>query len=123
MLQSVKLKEEYKVIDNKVYAVIPETGSKRLVDACEVRVELEKENFELNKRKETLELELNELTKQIIDNTKLDNQIAALGYCKIDKPIYKKIDGIVIYDNQTQKPIIERYTHQLDCPSRRICKW
>lgn len=120
MLQSVNLKEEYKIEDNNVYAVIPETNSKRLVDACNVRVELAKENAELVQRKNELELELQETIKQLTKNTRLDNQIAALGYCKIDKPVYKKIDGIVIYDSKTQKPVIESYTHQSDCPYRRV---
>lgn len=119
MLESINLKEEYKVENNKVYAVIPETGRKRIVDACCVRVELAKEDAELVQRKEQLEQELQTITKQLASNKKLDNQIAALGYCKIDLPIYKKIDGVVIYDTKTQKPIIESYTHQSDCPSRR----
>lgn len=118
MLQSVNLKEEYRVIEDKVYAVLPETGMKRLVDACRVRIELAQENAELAQKKELLENELRDVTRQLANNTKLDNQIAALGYCKIDKPIYKRIDGIVIYDNKSQ-PIVESYTHQNGCPSKR----
>lgn len=119
MLESINLKEEYKVENNKVWAVISETGRKRAVDACGVRVELANENAELAQRKNELEQELQEITKKLTQNTRLDNQIAALGYCKIDKPVYKKIDGIVIYDSKTQKPVIESYSHQSDCPCRR----
>ena len=40
MLKEIKLKETYKVENRKVYAVVKETGSKRPVDGCDVRVEL-----------------------------------------------------------------------------------
>lgn len=116
MLESVELKEVYKVINKKVYAVINETGSKRAVDPCDTRVELARENETLLAEKEQLEQKLAQVTKKLTDNTRLDNEIAALGYCKKDKPIYKKIDGITMY--RAGKPVIDSYTHQSDCPNR-----
>lgn len=117
MLNTIELHEVYKVQDKKVYAIIKETGSKRQVDPCEVRIELTKENEVLLQKKQALEKELSETTNKLVENTRLDNQIAALGYCRIDKPVYKKIDGITMRDSNGN-PLIDKYTHQSDCPSR-----
>ncbi|MBR1984494.1 MAG: hypothetical protein IKA31_02025 [Clostridia bacterium] len=117
MLNEIKLKETYKVENKKVYAVIKETGSKRPVNGCDVRVELAQADEVLAQRQGELEAELNEIIKQRSTNQKLDNQLAALGYCKKDKPIYKKIDGITMRD-ANGNPLIEKYIHQNDCPSR-----
>lgn len=116
MLKEITLKENYKVINKKVYAVIKEIGGKRELDPCKVRAELAKENATLEAEKLTLENRLAEITNQIFENAKLDNEIAALGFCKIDRPKYKKIDGIIIKDS-LGNPIIDSYIHQSTCPN------
>lgn len=118
MLEKIELKEEYKVIDGKVYAFIKETNSKRQVDPCETRAELAQEILLLKQKKEALEAELADMAKKLTKVTILDNKIASLGYCRLDNPVYKKIDGIVIFDGN-KKPQIERYTHQIDCKGRK----
>jgi len=117
MLKEIKLKETYKVENKKVYAVVKETGSKRQVNGCDVRVELAQNDEVLAQEQAALETRLNEITKERTANQRLDNQLASLGYCKKDKPIYKKIDGITMRDSNGN-PLIDKYTHQSDCPSR-----
>lgn len=119
MLKQITLQETYKVINKKVYAVVKETNSKRELDACLVRQELDKESKALEVEKLELENRLATITNKLVENSRLDSEIAALGYCKIDKPVYKKIDGIVLKD-ALGNPVIENYTHQNACVNEGV---
>lgn len=119
MLKSIQLTERYKVIDKKVYACIKETGAKRLVDPCDTRVELASI---MAKKKEEMamhEQAAARLANELAELVKLDSAIAALGFCRKGKAVYKKIDGITIYD-ANNKPIIDHYTHESSCPNKEV---
>ena len=117
MLKTIEVKETYKVIDKKVYAYIKETGAKRLVDPCDTRVEISKEIEIKQQLKRELESKLAATDLELAELIKLDNEIAALGYCKKDRPIYKKIDGITLRDGNNN-PVVESYTHDAYCPNK-----
>lgn len=115
MLENKILTEKYKIIDGKVYAVFEETGEKRELNGCEVRVELSKDNAGLESHKANLEQMLEDVNKKLKENYELDGKLAALGYCKKDQPVYTKtIEGLVLKDKDG-KPKIRGYTHQRTC--------
>ena len=117
MLKTIEVKETYRVIDKKVYAYIKETGAKRLVDPCDTRVEIAKEIEIRQQIQKDLESKLAANNLELANLTRLDAEIAALGYCKKDKPIYKKVDGITLRDGNNN-PIIDKYTHDSLCPNK-----
>lgn len=113
-LESVCLNEELKVIDGKAYAVISQLGRKRPVNGCQARIMLKLENATLESEKQALTKRLSTINNKLIANKKLDSELAVAGYCYIDNPIYKKIDGIVIKDNKGE-PIVVGTSHADDC--------
>lgn len=118
MLNNKILTEKYKIIDGKVYAVFEETGEKRAVDGCDVRVELARDNAGLETHKSNLEQMLEDVNKKLKENYELDGKLAALGFCKKDQPVYAKtIEGLVLKDKDG-KPKIKGYTHQRACTHR-----
>lgn len=120
MLNEIVVKEKYVVENGKVYAYAEGmVNSKRKVDGCEARKEVsELLNQKLNK-KELLEQELSKLVSDITELQKTDNALASLGFCKIDCPIYSKIDGIVMKDKDSN-PIVKGYTHQHNCSNKGV---
>lgn len=119
MLEEKLLKEKYKVIDGKCYAVYEELNLKREVDACEVRIELAEKNLVLQEKKSELEKQLKEIIFSLTENAKIDGELSALGFCKKDNPVYKKIDGIILKD-KNGNPVVSKYTHQNNCPNREV---
>ncbi len=118
MLEQIIIKEKYLVENGKVFAFAEGmVNSKRKVDGCEARKEIaEQLGLKLTK-KELLEKELSEIVREITDLQKTDNALASLGFCKIDCPIYAKIDGMVA-KNGNGEPIIKGYTHQRNCSNK-----
>ena len=113
-LKSVTLEEKLKVIDGKAYAVIAELGQKRPINGCEARVENRKLLQEKLARKEAIKAELDEINTDIIELQQLDNELALAGYCLIDNPQYKKVDGIRIKDKDGNY-IVTGNTHADNC--------
>ena len=114
MLNTKIIKENYKIIDRKVYAVYNETNEKREVNGCEVRNYLARERVELESHQKFLKEELERTQGTITKNLELDNQLERIGFCKLDCPVYKKVDGIILKDSEG-KSIVSKYTHQNDC--------
>ena len=114
VLKSVNLTEEIKVIDKKVYAVIPQLGKKRELNGCEVRAKNKTELSRLEDIKKMMLKDLDKLNTMIIDCKELDNKLALAGYCLKDVDLYKKVDGIVIKD-ENGKPIVIGKTHEETC--------
>lgn len=113
-LESVKLNEEIKVIDKKVYAVIPLLGKKREINGCEARVYNNNNLKALNEEKAQLKLKIDELNTKIVASQMLDNELAMAGYCLLNNPQYKKVDGIRIKDEQGNYIVIGN-THDENC--------
>ena len=40
-----------------------------------------------------------------------------IGYCKIDHPVFKKVDGVILKDSEG-KQIISKFTHQNNCVNK-----
>ena len=117
MLQDKVLKEKYKIIDKKVYAVFEETNERREVDGCEVRVELAEERDYLEQHKKWLDEELKKIDLKLTANIRLDSELSALGYCKKNNPVYTKVDGLVVKDF-SGNPVVANYTHQANCVNK-----
>ena len=113
-LESVTLSEKVEVINGKAYAVIALLGKKREINGCEARVENSKKLVRLEKEKASLKTLIDNINTQIIDCRKLDNELALAGYCLIDNPKYKKVDGIRIKD-ENGNYIIAGTTHADNC--------
>lgn len=113
-LESVCLNEELKVIDGKAYAVISQLGRKRPVNGCQARIMIRLENTSLEGEKKALTQRLSEINNKLIANKQLDGALASAGYCLIDNPIYKKVDGIVIKDKKGE-PIVVGTSHADEC--------
>lgn len=113
-LESVKLEEEIKVIDKKAYAVIALLGKKREINGCEARVFNNDKLKAFKDRKAELKAEMDELNTKIIACQILDNELALAGYCLLNNPQYKKVDGIRIKDEQGNY-IITGNTHDENC--------
>ncbi len=113
MLEEKKISETY-VIDKykKVFAVYP-TGEKRNVQGCKVRAELKKKLGKIKDLIAEYTAKINELENDLYLTQKLDNDLASAGYCNIDTPVYKKVEGIVIKNNG--KPVIDHYAHNKFC--------
>lgn len=115
MLNEIVIKERFLVENKKVYAFAEGLANpKRIVNGCEARQELKKSIDEKLLQKQAKEKELAEINKELATLQKVDNEIAALGYCPIDAPVYKKIDGVVIKD-RNNNPIIAGHTHNENC--------
>lgn len=117
MLNTIELKEGYELKNGVLYAVQHSIETKRKVDGCQVRIELEAEYSEMSERKIQLEQEIDEITAKMVENRRLDNSLAAVGYCKIDNPVYRKIDGILVKE-ENGKPIVESYAHAVSCVTK-----
>lgn len=117
MLESKVIKEIYRIKDKKVYAVYKETNEQREVNGCEVRAELARDRIELENHRQFLKSELERTENSIAENLELDNQLEMIGYCKIDHPVYKKIDGVILKDSEG-KQIISKFTHQNNCVNK-----
>ena len=117
MLNVKVIKEKYKIRDKKVYAEYELTAEQRELDGCEVRAELSKERIELENHKKFLQEELQKVDQEIVKNLELDNQLELLGYCKLDNPVYKRVDGLIIKGSDGQ-PIISKFTHQNNCVNK-----
>lgn len=116
MLQEKKIKEFYKIIENKVFAVYEETGQKRNLDGCEVRKQINNVLSLLKEEKERVEAYLKQIIEKETELTQLDGQLIALGFCKIDSPFYKRVGGVVI--NENGQPVVEKFIHQQSCKNR-----
>lgn len=114
MLKSVNLTEEIKVIDKRVYAVIPQLGQKRELNGCDVRARNKQEISNLEKYKQMLTKDLEKINTMLIDCKKLDNELSLAGYCLKDVDLYKKVDGIVI-KGEDGKPVVIGKTHEETC--------
>lgn len=113
-LESVNLSEKIEVIDGKAYAVIPQLGKKRPINGCEARVMNYKNLKALEEEKQSLKKLLDNINTKIISSQQLDNQLALAGYCLLDNPQYKKVDGIRIKDEEGNY-IVTGYTHADNC--------
>lgn len=113
-LKSVTLKEKLKVINGKAYAVISELGNKREIDGCNARKMNNEQIANLELEKKELKAKIDTINTELIDRKKLDNELALAGYCLIDNPQYKKVDGIRIKDEDGNY-IITGTTHADDC--------
>ena len=113
MLKEKKVSESYVIDKSKqVFAVYP-TGEKRKVQGCKVRAELNKKIADIKDLIEQFTAKISELEHDLYLTQKLDNDLASAGYCKLDTPVYKKVEGIVIKNNG--KPIIDYYAHNKFC--------
>ena len=113
-LKETKLKEEIKVIDGKVYAVVAALGKKRQLNGCEARKFNNETIKSLEFIKAGLQADLERINSDLIKAKKLDSELASCGYCKLDEVEYKKIDGIVMKDAEGQ-PIVIGKTHNELC--------
>lgn len=116
-LESVTLNEELKVIDKQAYAVIPLLGKKRKVNGCEARVMVNNEIKTLENDIKVQEAELAKKKTLLASKKKLDTELAFAGYCLLDNPLYKKVDGIRIKDKDGNY-LIEGMTHSDTCSHR-----
>ncbi len=114
MLEEKTIKESLKIENSKAYAVFSLPETKRQIDGCRTRKEistkiLDKRNeiAEINKQRDKANSELAELLE-------LDNKLTGIGCCRLSKPIYKTIDGLVQKDSEGL-PIIDHYTHDEYC--------
>lgn len=119
MLNEKIIKEQIKIEDDKVYACYASEETKRQLNGCQTRQELAIQILNKQNEIETMQIRLNILTKELAELIEIDNQLTGKGYCKIDRPSYKKIDGIVQKDD-TGAPIIEKYIHDEYC-SHKEC--
>lgn len=116
-LESVNLSEKIEVIDGKAYAVIPQLGKKRPINGCEARV-MNRNNLKtLEEEKQSLKKLIDNINTKIISGQKLDNELALAGYCLLDNPQYKKVDGIRIKDEKGNY-IVTGNTHADNCTHR-----
>lgn len=114
MLESVTLKEEVKVIDGKACAVIALLGKQRPINGCEARAENKKRLSLLEREKAEHQKALEAVNNEIIKCKQLDNELALAGYCLIDNPQYKKVDGIRVKD-ENGNYIVTGKTHDDNC--------
>ncbi len=118
MLEQIIIKEKYLVENGKVFAFAEGmVNSKRKVDGCEARKEIDELLKNKKERKALLEQELSEIVRDITDLQKIDNAIASLGFCKIDCPIYAKVDGMIVKSGKGE-PVIKGFTHQHNCSNK-----
>lgn len=117
MLVEKTIREQYKIIDKKIYAVFNEIEKRRELKGCDVRAELQ--NTILNKQNELEQVKVKEknIQSDLAELFALDSTLASLGYCKKDNVIYKKVDGILIKGENGQ-PIITGHTHSEYCTHR-----
>lgn len=116
MLEKFEVKEKALIENGKLYAYCFRGATKRELDPCEYRKELQETQKALEEKKASLEAELEETIKEMAEAKKIDNQLASLGYCLEDTPVYKKIDGIVQRDSDGN-PVVSSYTHSMTCPN------
>ncbi len=114
MLEEKTIKESLKIENSKAYAVFSLPETKRQIDGCRTRKELANEI--LNKRNELAEINKvrDKINSELAELLELDNKLTGIGCCRLSKPIYKTIDGLVQKDSEGL-PIIDYYTHDDFC--------
>ena len=113
MFESKEFKEKLKIEDGNLYAYY-EVESPQLIDGCEGRKLIGAEIASKRNELEVLEYKKSMLQDELTELLKLDNALVGLGYCKMDKPVYKKLDGILQKDDEGNA-IIDGYTHNDYC--------
>lgn len=117
LLYDYQIKEKYLVENKKVFAYSKELGTKRELDPCEVRNRLLAQiSVEEQERDEAQKIvdEKNDIINELLI---LNNQIAGLGYCALETPVYEKVEGVVVKD-ENGNPKIKGYTHSASCKNR-----
>lgn len=119
MLESKTIKENLKIENGKPYAVFSLTEVKRQIDGCQARKDLTTKILE--KRNELAEVNKvrDKINSEIAELLDLDNKLTGIGCCRLSKPIYKTIDGLVQKDNEG-KLIIDHYTHDDYCTHKEV---
>ena len=113
MFEIKEFKEKLKFENGKLYSYF-EVDSPSTINGCEGRKLLEKEIAYKRKELEELEKTKTAIQEELTELLKIDNALVGAGYCKLDKPVYKKLDGIQQKD-ENGNLIIENYTHSDYC--------
>lgn len=113
MFEIKEFKEKLKFENGKLYSYF-EVDAPNVIDGCEGRKMI---NEQINARRKELE-NLDEVREsiqtEITELLKIDNSLIGLGYCKLDKIVYKKLDGILQKD-ENDNLVIDGYTHSDYC--------
>lgn len=117
LLNDYQIKEKYLVENQKVFAYSKELGTKRELNPCEVRNQLMCQISMAEQERDEAQKIVDLKNDLINDLLRLNNQIAGLGYCALETPIYEKIDGVVVKD-ENGNPKIKNYTHSTFCKNR-----
>lgn len=114
MLKTFESTEKYIVENGVCYAVCEELGKKRRVNGCEVRKELDAEYASFTAELEALQKQITLIKQKCAANRVLDSQLSVSGYCLMDEPVYKRVDGMLVRD-AAGDPMITTYTHSAVC--------
>ena len=114
ILKTYQIEEEIIVEGKQVFAFSSALNSKRKINGCQARKYVGEIIAETEKQKAEAEAKLKEAVDKLTKCQILDNKLASAGFCKIDTPIYQKIDGIVVKDADGN-PKIADYIHSATC--------
>lgn len=118
MLKTITINEKYIVEDGKAYAYAEGLiNSKRKINGCKARKDINEKLLNLQNEKDELTKKIEELTSEMAYLQRVDNELASVGYCKINNPIYRRIDGIIQKDSNNN-PIVNSYTHSETCTNK-----
>lgn len=113
MFETKEFKEKLKFENGKLFSYF-EVSSPEVINGCKGRKIIQKE-IELKRKKlEELEKTKASVQEELTELLILDNALVGQGYCKLDKEVYKKLDGILQKDENGNE-IIECYTHSDYC--------
>ncbi len=114
MLNKKEIEESLQIENGKVYAVFSSQQTRRQLNGCEERKNLAEEILAKQTELESLKKQVEQATSELTNLLELDNKLVGAGCCKLDTPVYKKIDGITQND-ENGNPIIDHYTHDEFC--------
>lgn len=114
MLNTYESTEKYIIENGVCYAVCEELGKKRRVNGCDVRKELADEYAQMTAELDALQRQITLVKQKCAANRVTDSQLSVAGYCLMDEPVYKKVDGLLARD-VSGNPIITTYTHSSIC--------
>ena len=117
LLNDYEIKEKFLIENKKVFAYSKEMGIKRELDPCEVRKSLLKQIAEEEKARDEAQNIVDERNDNINELLRLNNQLAGFGYCALETPVYEKVDGVVLRD-ENGEPRIKAYTHAVTCKNK-----
>ena len=113
MFDIKEFKEKVKFENGKLYSYF-EVDAPNIIDGCEGRKMINEHIDARRKEVENLDEIRASIQDEITELLKIDNSLVGLGYCKLDKVIYKKLDGVLQKDEDNNL-IIDSYTHSDYC--------